>query len=148
MAESTVKKQTNIQSPIGMEMTAVIDKLKAHKDKKSMSDCLQKMNDAVNGTSPFIKKAYFLGYKKANEDVSASNTSDNNPADDNPDKTKEEFVIDIIRRGWPDPLKKAKRDYKGPDKDDTNSPDNYDVPDIDTYKERNKITKYSPDITI
>ena len=155
MAEESkgpAKTQKNpVTSMTGMEMQGLTEKLKKHKVQKGIDESLNNMHSACEGHQPgMLKKAYLAGAKCAEEEVDSTDSSDDNPSlggDDGRGKDPLEKIIDVIRRGWPNASEKAKKDYKGPERD-YGDRDNYDVPDIDVYKERTKMTKHSPDITI
>ena len=77
-----------------------------------------------------IKKCYFLGYKKAQEEANVSiNKKESGDADE----------INILRRGWPDPLKRAEKLHEKMTKKDKVNPD--------SVKERTKMTANSPEIS-
>lgn len=134
------------QSMTGQSMEALVEKLKRHKVQQGLNKSISEMNASLQGQGGILKKAYLMGVKYAEESVSKDPSSDN-PAGDNPDKTEEEKVIEIIRRGWPDPVKSMKNDPDVPGGREDKAPldDGYDR---EQAKKKAKMTAHSPETTI
>ena len=143
MPEGTKSKKLPVTSPVGMQMEQITAKIKQHKADKGIHDCLTQMHGAVGNKSPIVKTAYEAGWKYAAESVSEDSSTEN-PAT-NESKDEGEDVIKVIRRGWPDPIAKARKEYDGPDSRDEYDNDNLD---LDHYKEKAQLTKHSPETTI
>lgn len=98
-------------STVGQQMDTVLAHLKHHKSLKSQHAALCEMHDAAAGRpkQELLKKAYWAGWKFAEENLAINN--DDDPTSTQGAKNEEERVVDVIRRGWPDPLDKAMRTH-------------------------------------
>jgi len=132
-------------SEIGRNMAACSDKLKMHKGHKGLREKITEMASAVSAQSPFMKKAYDAGAKYAEESLT-NNTSGDSDSQISDNENESEKIIDILRRGWPDPLAKAKREYRGPDRDRDHAEKMEQ--DYYGYRQRAQLNSVSPETTI
>jgi len=132
------------------EMEELISKMKAHKLQKSVNQSISEMDSALLGKPPQsvsgqVKKAYWAGVKFA-EDSLSENSSEDNPAIEK-DKNPEEEIIDMIRRGWPDPQAVAKANH--PDASDKREAKDDDIAESEvSTKDRLQMNKFSPKVTV
>ena len=145
-------------TPTGVDMANIVEKLKMHKSHKNMNEGVNTMSSVMAGTAPpeegILKNAYYAGWKYAEEMMASEDSSQYNPADGNPDKTEEEKIIEVMRRGWPNAEEKSMREYHGPganpwrkDGVHKHTEDGSGYSSADT-KARNQINNVSPDVTI
>jgi len=136
-------------SPIGVHMNGLSERMKKHKAQKNVHEALSTMHMSISGhpldeNSKILKTAYEAGAKYAEETVSESNSSTNS-ALSNTDRSPEEAIVETMRRGWPDPFKKALRENKNYTINHEYQPGTYQ--ERGDIARRSQLTRYSPETT-
>lgn len=88
-----------------------------------------------------IKRAFFMGFKKYAEEIGIQEPAKLMNTTSQPQvESADAPEINILRRGWPDPAKRAKKLHeKMIDKNKAG---------IDDVKDKTRMTKESPEVTV